>query len=257
MAASDHQKGLSMTAQLTAPPIPALDVETPAPPTAPAPPPPSRDRRLRRPVWNRFTALQLLVMALATIAPLVIVGTVSAAVVGLISLETMLSVALAAAENPGMIVFGAMFLASPIQWLTGRSQVRVRKYLGIVFFLLALTNGVMFAIESGVGAMLGAPFLVAGTLALALAAPLFLTSSRWSQRLMGMRRWRLLHKATYVIAAALMAHVVLMPDIGPGFVMIALGFIARIPAVKRWIQERADRRRSVASRSAGARAIAV
>ena len=120
------RKAPSMTAQLTAPPIPALDVETPAPPTAPATPPPPKDRRLRRPVWNRFTALQLLVMALATIAPLVIVGTVSAAMVGLISLETMLSVALAAAENPGMIVFGAMFLASPIQWLTGRSQVRVR-----------------------------------------------------------------------------------------------------------------------------------
>ena len=72
-----------MTAQLTAPPVPALDVEIPAAPTAPAPPPQSRDRRLRRPVWNRFTALQLLVMAPATIAPLVIVGTVSAAVVGL------------------------------------------------------------------------------------------------------------------------------------------------------------------------------
>ena len=34
------------------------------------------------------------------------------------------------------------------QWLTDRSQVRVRKYLGIVFFLLALTNGVMFAIST-------------------------------------------------------------------------------------------------------------
>ena len=36
------------------------------------------------------------------------------------------------------------------QWLTDRSQVRVRKYLGIVFFMLALTtaNGVMFAIST-------------------------------------------------------------------------------------------------------------
>jgi UPF0716 family protein affecting phage T7 exclusion len=54
-----------------------------------------------------------------------------------------------------------------------------------------------------------------------------------------------------------MAHVVLMPDIGPGFVMIALGFVARIPAVKRWIQERADRRRGVASHRVDARAVAV
>ena len=138
--------------------------------------------------------------------------------------------------------FGAMFLASPVQWWTGRSQVRVRKYLGIVFFLLALSNGLMFAIESGVGAALSAPFLVAGTIALALAAPLFVTSNRWSQRTLGMRRWRLLHKATYVIAAALMVHVLLIGDVGPGFVLIALGFAARIPAVRRWIQQRSDRR---------------
>ena len=59
---------------------------------------------------------------------------------------------------------------------------------------------------------------------------------------MGMRRWRILHKATYLIAAALMAHVVLIGDIGLGFVLISLGFLARIPAVRRRITARADRR---------------
>jgi len=218
-----------MTAQL-------LDLPTPHVVEAAPPEPPVRARRPF--VWNRFTAPQLVVMAIATIAPLVIAGAVGAALVGLISTGTMLAVALAAGENPGMITFGAMFLASPVQWWTGRSQIRVRKYLGIVFFLLALSNGVMFAIETGVGAALSAPFLVAGTLALVVAVPLFLTSSRWSQRKMGMRRWRLLHKATYLVAAALMAHVLLIGDIGPGFVMIALGFATRIPAVKRWISTR-------------------
>jgi len=186
----------------------------------------------KRPGWKRFTPLQLIVLTLATIAPLLITGAISGALLGLISVEALIEFALAAGENPGMITFGAMFLASPVQWLTGRSQVRVRKYLGIAFFLLALSNGTMFILESGVAAVLGSPLLVAGSIALALATPLFFTSSRWSQRSIGMKNWRRLHKLTYAVAAGLLAHVVLVGDIGPGAIMIALGFIARIPAVQ-------------------------
>lgn len=58
-----------------------------------------------------------------------------------------------------------------------------------------------------------------------------------------MRRRRLLHRATDVVAAALMAHVLLIGDVGLGFALIALGFVARIPAVRRWMQRRSDRRR--------------
>lgn len=192
----------------------------------------------RRPLWNRFTPLQLLVLTLAAIAPMIISGAIGAALLGVISTEAMIELALAAGENPGMITFGAMFLASPVQWLTGRSQVRVRKYLGIMFFVLALSNGAMFALETGLMAALSAPFLVAGTLAFALAVPLFGTSSRSSQRAMGMKRWRLLHKLTYGVAFALLAHVILIGDIGPGAVLITLGFIARIPVVRRWLSTR-------------------
>lgn len=196
---------------------------------------------LRTPQWHRFTPLQLLVLTLATIPPLIIAGSIGAALIGAISFEAMIATALGAGENPGMVTFGAMFLASPMQWLTGRSQVRVRKYLGIVFFLLASSNGALFVLESGFGAVLGPPFVIAGTIALLVAAPLFLTSSRWSQKALGMKRWRLLHKATYLVAAALLAHVVLIGDIGPGFALITLGFIARIPSVKRWLQARIKR----------------
>jgi len=197
----------------------------------------------RRRIWNGFTPLQLLVITLATIAPLLIGGAIGAALLGLISLEAMVEFALAAGENPGMITFGAMFVTSPIQWLTGRSQVRVRKYLGITFFLLALSNAAMFVIETGLVAALSAPFLIAGTVAFALAIPLFLTTSRRSQRAMGMRRWRTLHKLTYLVAAALLAHIILIGDIGPGAILIALGFIGRIPVVRGWLTSRADRRR--------------
>lgn len=193
---------------------------------------------LSRPRWKRFSALQLLVMGLAALAPAIIAVTVAAASLGLISVETMVATALVAGEDPGMVTFGAMFLATPVQKLTGRSQVRVRKYLGIVFFLLAVSNFVMFLIPEGLAAAFVAPFLIAGLIALALATPLFLTSSRWAQRTMGMRRWRRLHKLTYVVAAALLAHVILMGEIGPGAVLITLGLTARIPAVRRRLEHR-------------------
>lgn len=201
-----------------------------------------RPWRLRR-IWNGFRPLQLVVLLLATVAPLLIGGAIVGALVGALSTEALIEFALAAGENPGMITFGAMFVASPIQWYTGRSQVRVRKYLGIMFFLLALSNGAMFVLESGIVAALSAPFLVAGTIALGLAVPLFLTSNRLSQRAMGMNRWRLLHKLTYVVAAALLVHVILIGDIGPGAILISLGFIGRIPAVRRRLAGRAELRR--------------
>ena len=223
----------------------ALDDPT-AQPVAPAKPR-TPVRPWHRPIWNRFSLPQLLVLGSATIAPVVIAGTILSRLVGLVTTEEMLDLALAAGEEPGMFTFAAMFLASPVQLFTGRTQVRVRKYLGIVFFLLGLSNGVMFAIEAGVGAALSAPFLVAGALALALSTPLFLTSSRWSQRMLGMRRWQLLHRTTYVIAVALVAHVLLVPEeIGVSVGLIVLGFVLRIPPIRRRLAARASRKRELA-----------
>ncbi|MGI9613900.1 MAG: ferric reductase-like transmembrane domain-containing protein [Acidimicrobiales bacterium] len=185
-----------------------------------------------------------MVVALATIAPLLVAATLAAGLAGVISVEAMIEAALVFGEDAGMLTFGAMFLASPVQWATGRTQVPVRKYLGIMFFLLALSNGAMFIIESGVAAAFGAPFLIAGVVAVLLAAPLFLTSSRWSQRALGIRRWRLLHRLTYLVAVALVAHVVLVGELGPGAVLIIVGFIARVPAVRRWMARRRLRRES-------------
>lgn len=188
--------------------------------------------------WRRFTPLQLLVLALAATPLVIIAGTVGGALVGLVTEATMVSVALGAGEDPGMVVFAAMFLASPVQWLVGRSQVRVRKYLGLMFYLLAVSNAAMFVVEQGAGAMLSAPFLVAGTLALALATPLALTSSRWSQRFLGMRRWRSLHRLTYVIAVALVGHTALLGEFDIGSVLIVVGLVARLPVIRRWLSSR-------------------
>ena len=204
-----------------------------------------RRSRLRRRLWRGFTAPQLIVLAATTIPPAVVGGLLVARLLGLVSLEAMIGTALAAGEEPGMIIFGAMLMASPVQWLTGRSQVRVRKYLGIVFFLLALSNGAMFVLEHGWAESVSQPFLVAGVIALLIAAPLFFTSSRWAQRTLGMRRWRSLHRLTYVVAVALIGHVLLIPTIGFGELMIAAGLLFRLPPMRRLIQARGFTPRSV------------
>ena len=197
-----------------------------------------RRKSWNTPRWHRLSTLQLAVVALATVAPAVIFGALLLGAAGVLSADTVHDVALAAGEDPGMLTFGAMFLASPMQWWTGRSQLRVRKYLGIVFFALAVSNGAMFLWHDGASDLVREPMLIAGTVAVAFATPLFLTSSRASQRLMGMRRWRLLHKLTYVVAVALLVHVLLVPEPGPGMLMILAGFVARIPAVRRQIENR-------------------
>jgi len=175
-------------------------------------------------------------VALASVPPTLAATAIGAHLLGLINQAQMIDVALVAGENPGTIIFGAMFLASPVQWLTGRSQVRIRKFLAIVFYLLALSNGAMFAIEEGIGEAFDSPFLIAGSAAVAIGLPLFLTSSTWAQRTMGMRRWRLLHKATYAVAAAVLAHVLLLGEIDLGATLIAAGFAMRIPTIRRGLQ---------------------
>ena len=188
-------------------------------------------------------------VGLATIAPLVVLGAIVAGAMGVMPVEDMIELALIAGEDAGMITFGALLLASPVQWLTGRTQVPVRKYLGVVFFLLAVSNGAMFVLESGLAAAFGAPFLIAGVVALGVAVPLFLTSSSWSQRVLGMGRWRRLHRLTYVVAVALLAHVVLLGEIGPGAVLIVGGLIARFGPIRRRLAAWGRRRHE--SRSLG------
>lgn len=180
--------------------------------------------------------MQLLVLAASTVAPAVALGAIVAHVLGMTSQEEMIDLALGAGENPGMLTFAAMFLASPVQWVTGRSQVRVRKYLGIVFYILALNNGLMFAIENGWTQLLSSPLVVAGTAAVALGLPLFLTSSTWAQRKIGMRRWRRLHKATYGVAIAVVSHAFLVGEVDLGVGLIVAGFVLRIPTIRTRLQ---------------------
>ena len=191
-----------------------------------------------------MSTVQRGVVALAAIPLIGIVATAVAGAAGLISINQMIDTALALGEEPGMFVFAAMLWCSPVQWLVGRTQVPVRKALGILFSGYAVANFAMFVVERGLAASLSAPFLIAGTIAMVAAIPLLLTSGRWAQRTMGMRNWRRLHKLTYLIAAALVLHVALVGEIGISGVLVAAGLVTRIPPVADAIQRLGKHRRS-------------
>lgn len=163
---------------------------------------------------------------------------------GLISIAQMIDVALALGEEPGMFVFAAMLWCTPIQWLTKRTQVQVRKMLGILFAGYAAANFAMFVIEEGLIASLSSPFLVAGTFAMALSMPLLITSGRWAQRKMGMSNWRKLHKLTYVIAFALVLHVALVGEMGLSGALVLGALITRIPPIASTIGHLGRKRRN-------------
>jgi len=181
------------------------------------------------PRGRSMSITQRIVVAVAALPLVGIVLTTIAGALGIISVDQMTDTAVALGEEPGMFTFAAMLWCSPIQSFVKRTQVPVRKALGILFGGYAVSNFVMFAIGEGLAESLSAPFLVAGTVAMLLSMPLVLTSGRWAQRRMGMRNWRKLHKLTYLIALALVLHVALVGEIGLSGVLIVGAMIARIP----------------------------
>ena len=196
------------------------------PPSTPAGSPLERKRPGRS-----LSILQRIVVAAAALPLLGIVVMSVAGAAGLIPIDQMVEISLGLGEEPGMAVFAAMLWCSPIQWLVKRTQVPVRKILGILFSGYAVSNFAMFVVERGLAASLSAPFLVAGLVAMVAAIPLLLTSGRWAQRTMGMRNWRALHKLTYLIALALVLHLALIGEPSIGVLLIVAALVVRIPVI--------------------------
>lgn len=188
------------------------------------------------------TAQRAVVSAAAL--PLVgIVLTTIAGAIGIVAVNDMINISLALGEDPGMVVFAAMLLCSPVQWLVNRTQVPVRKWLGIMFAGYAFSNFAMFVIEEGLVASVSEPFLIAATVAMLASIPLLATSGRWAQRKMGIKNWRRLHKLTYVIALALVLHVALIGELGLTGMFVLAALLTRVPPVANAIRARGNRRR--------------
>lgn len=223
-----------MTAFQTALAEPVVEQLPPPPPPPPAPP-----KRSGR----SLSLMQRMVVGAAALPLIAIAGTIAAGAVGFISINEMVDISLVLGEDPGMVVFAAMLWCSPVQWFVKRTQIPVRKMLGILFSGYALSNFAMFVVERGLAASLSAPFLIAGSIATLAAIPLLLTSGRWAQRTMGIRNWRALHKLTYLIAFALVVHVALIGEFTLSAALIVGALIARIPSIAAAIRRSGERRR--------------
>lgn len=172
---------------------------------------PRPDRRPRAAGLRRLRRGERIVLGLAALPLAVVLAAAPVAAVGLVDSHDYWELALALAENPGLLVLAAIFAITPITTLTGRRHVTLRMYLGILLAGYATVNTVAFLAEDDAGRIVGDPFLLAGAVAAALILPLAATSNRTAQRWLGARNWRSLHRLTYVIVAAMTLHLFLLP----------------------------------------------
>lgn len=102
---------------------------------------------------------------------------------------------------------------TPMRLLTSSALwIKLRRMLGLFcFFYATLHFSIWFYLDQGLDVqammhdVLKRPFITMGFLSLILLIPLALTSNQWSVRHLG-RRWSILHKLIYVIAATVIAH---------------------------------------------------
>ena len=181
------------------------------------------------------------VMHLAGVVPmLVVMATAGSAFLGLSNIGDMDDMA----EGIGSIAmyfFGAMLACTPIYVATGwRKPLTLKKPLALYAFAYTFVHmagffaAYDFSTHTFATEALTSATMLSGGLALLLMVPLALTSNRWSMKRLG-RKWKQLHKLTYVIAVLAAAHLFITGDGGLLGVIYILLLVARIPRVRKAI----------------------
>jgi methionine sulfoxide reductase heme-binding subunit len=102
---------------------------------------------------------------------------------------------------------------TPLRMLTGSSiWIRYRRMLGLFsFFYACIHFGIWIWLDLDFDLVemwkdvLKRPFITMGFLSFVFMIPLALTSNHWAQKKLG-RRWSMLHRSIYVIAATVILH---------------------------------------------------
>lgn len=130
-------------------------------------------------------------------------------------------------------------LVSPIRWYTGLTAiVKYRRMLGLYAFfyasvhmLLYLGLDQLFDIQDIWKDILKRPFITVGFISFILLLPLVMTSTNKMMKRLGGKRWKRLHRLTYVIATLSCVHFLMLvkADIRePIIYMILLSFLFSI-----------------------------
>jgi sulfoxide reductase heme-binding subunit YedZ len=113
-----------------------------------------------------------------------------------------------------LVLLLATLAVSPLRRLTGQNWlIKFRRLLGLFAFFygcLHFATYLVFDQEFDFNAIAGdiykRPFILVGFLALVLMLPLAITSTNWSIRKLGGKRWQWLHRLVYFSAAAAVVH---------------------------------------------------
>lgn len=143
--------------------------------------------------------------------------------------------------TPALAILTAMLAATPLNIVFGwKWPLPLKKPLGIFAFLYSAVHAFSYF---GVNIMAegGWPMVITGLIAVLIMLPLFLTSNQWSMKKLR-RRWKTLHKLTYVVPFFVAGHLLFLGE-GLGILMfIFLGM--RLPFVRKFFVEwRMNRRR--------------
>jgi sulfoxide reductase heme-binding subunit YedZ len=123
---------------------------------------------------------------------------------------------------------------TPLKILFGNSKIsRYKKVFGIYSFLYTLLHLSFYLAEHNFFEIFSQINLVMALVATVIIVPLGITSNKFSMRILK-RNWKKLQRYAYVAAVAAVLHLALL---GKGSwllysVILAAGFIIRIPAVK-------------------------
>lgn len=120
---------------------------------------------------------------------------------------------------------------TPLRWMTGVNLIRYRRAVGLVaFFYVALHLSVWLLLDIQLrwgeiwADILRRPYITIGMLGFAAMIPLAITSNNLSIRKLG-KRWRVLHRLTYLAAAAGAVHFLLVVKAWPTEPLLYLGAV--------------------------------
>jgi sulfoxide reductase heme-binding subunit YedZ len=124
---------------------------------------------------------------------------------------------------------------TPLVILSGWKIQRYRKLFGLYAFLYAALHLIFFLADKGILPVFGEFNFILGLIALLIMLPLAATSNQWSMKFMG-RSWKQMQRMVYIASICAVLHVLIL---GKGWelyaIIMGLGYIIRIPAVRRYI----------------------
>ncbi|MCC5809186.1 MAG: sulfoxide reductase heme-binding subunit YedZ [Ectothiorhodospiraceae bacterium] len=145
---------------------------------------------------------------------------------------------------------------SPLRRLTGWAWlIRFRRMLGLFAFFYVCCHFLVFAVfdhSLGLPSILEdivkRPYILVGTLAFLLLIPLAITSTNSMMRRLG-RRWKALHRFSYLIAALAVLHFFMLVKVDTREPLIYAGVLAALLLLRlrpgQWLARRTASRREV------------